>query len=118
MFSLNLHRSAISYDAICQNKPVIEFSPEGVINKASPLFLSTMGYRADEIIGHHHRIFCPPSLVSSPEYSQFWQRLARGESFSGKYLRLAKGNRSVWLEASYIPVSDRRGRVIRVIKIA
>ncbi|HEL3481977.1 TPA: PAS domain-containing protein, partial [Klebsiella pneumoniae] len=40
------------------------------------------------------------------------------ESFSGKYLRLAKGNRSVWLEASYIPVSDRRGRVIRVIKIA
>jgi methyl-accepting chemotaxis protein len=76
MFSLNLQRSAISYDAICQNKPVIEFSPEGVINKASPLFLSTMGYRADEIIGHHHRIFCPPSLVSSPEYSQFWQRLA------------------------------------------
>ncbi|MCU3695280.1 methyl-accepting chemotaxis protein, partial [Enterobacter hormaechei subsp. steigerwaltii] len=53
-----------------------------------------------------------------PEYSQFWQRLARGESFSGKYLRLAKGNRSVWLEASYIPVSDRRGRVIRVIKTA
>ncbi|MHB4930497.1 PAS domain-containing protein, partial [Klebsiella pneumoniae] len=118
MFSLNLQRSAISYDAICQNKPVIEFSPEGVINKANPLFLSTMGYRADEIIGHHHRIFCPPSLVSSPEYSQFWQRLARGESFSGKYLRLAKGNLSVWLEASYIPVSDRRGRVIRVIKIA
>lgn len=118
MFSLNLQRSAISYDAICQNKPVIEFSPEGVIHKASPLFLSTMGYRADEIIGHHHRIFCPPSLVSSPEYSQFWQRLARGESFSGQYLRLAKGNRSVWLEASYIPVSDRRGRVIRVIKIA
>jgi hypothetical protein len=56
--------------------------------------------------------------VSSPEYSHFWQRLARGESFSGKFLRLAKGNRSVWLEASYIPVSDRRGRVIRVIKIA
>ncbi len=116
--SVNRLRSATSYNAICQNKPVIEFSPEGIIHKASPLFLSTMGYRADEIIGHHHRIFCPPSLVSSPEYSQFWQRLARGESFSGKYLRLAKGNSSVWLEASYIPVTDRRGRVTRVIKIA
>jgi methyl-accepting chemotaxis protein len=56
--------------------------------------------------------------VSSPEYSHFWQRLARGESFSGKFLRRAKGNRSVWLEASYIPVTDRRGRVTRVIKIA
>lgn len=118
IFSLNRLRSAVSYQALCQHKPVIEFSPEGIIHKASPLFLSTMGYRADEIIGQHHRLFCPPSLVNSPEYSQFWQRLARGESFSGKYLRLAKGDRPVWLEASYIPVTDRRGQVTRVIKIA
>ncbi|MGY5958942.1 PAS domain-containing methyl-accepting chemotaxis protein [Kosakonia sp. BK9b] len=118
IFSLSRLRSSASYNALCKNKPVIEFSPEGIIHKASPLFLSTMGYRADEIIGHHHRIFCPPSLVNSPDYSQFWQRLARGESFSGKYLRLARGNRPVWLEASYIPVTDRRGRVTRVIKIA
>lgn len=118
ILSLNRLRLATFYNAICQNKPVIEFSPEGLIHKASPLFLSTMGYRADEIIGHHHRIFCPPSLVSSLEYSQFWQRLNRGESFSGKYLRLAKGYRPVWLEASYIPITDRRGQVIRVIKIA
>jgi methyl-accepting chemotaxis protein len=117
-FSLSRQRSATSYNALCQNKPVIEFSPEGVIQKASPLFLSAMGYRAEEIIGHHHRLFCPPSLVNSPEYSQFWQRLARGESFSGKYLRLAKGDRPVWLEASYIPITDRRGKVTRVIKIA
>nr|WP_318388473.1 PAS domain-containing methyl-accepting chemotaxis protein [Enterobacter sp.] len=118
IFSLSRLRSADSYEAICHNKPVIEFSPQGTIQKASPFFLSTMGYRAEEITGQHHRIFCPPSLVSSAEYSQFWERLARGESFSGKYLRLAKGNRPVWLEASYIPITDRRGRVIRVIKIA
>lgn len=47
-FHLNIcspepQRSAISYDAICQNKPVIEFSPEGVINKASPLFSPLWG---------------------------------------------------------------------------
>lgn len=118
LFSLGRLRSAASYNALCQNKPVIEFSPEGIIHKASPLFLSTMGYKADEIIGQHHRIFCPPALINSPEYGHFWQRLASGESFSGKYLRLAKGQRPVWLEASYIPVTDRRGRVTRVIKIA
>lgn len=117
-FPLNRLRSAASCDALERAMPVIEFSPAGIIQKASPLFLSTMGYRTDEISGQHHRIFCPPSLVSTPEYSQFWQRLARGESFRGKYLRFAKGNRPVWLEASYIPVTDRRGRVSRVIKIA
>lgn len=118
IFSPSHMRSVNSYNAVCQNMPIIEFSPEGIIHKASSLFLSTMGYRADEIIGQHHRIFCPPSLVSSPEYSQFWQRLANGQSFSGKYLRLAKENRPVWLEASYIPITDRHGRVERVIKIA
>lgn len=97
---------------------VIEFSPSGVIQRASPRFLETMGYRSDELIGQHHSMFCPASLVSTSEYAQFWQRLARGESFSGKYLRFAKGERPVWLEASYIAVPDRRGRVFRIIKIA
>lgn len=118
LFSLSRLRSSASYNALCQNKPVIEFTPQGIIHNASPQFLAAMGYRADEIIGQHHRMFCPPSLVSSAEYAQFWQRLSRGESFSDKFLRLAKGNRPVWLEASYIPVTNRRGEVIRVIKIA
>lgn len=111
-------RAAASFRAMTEAMPVIEFSPEGIIQGASTLFLTTMGYRADEIIGHHHRMFCPPSFVNSPDYQRFWQRLAAGESFSGKYLRLASGGRPVWLEASYIPVTDRHGRVFKIIKIA
>ncbi|MBS0968606.1 PAS domain-containing methyl-accepting chemotaxis protein (plasmid) [Chimaeribacter arupi] len=111
-------RSAASFNALGQTMPVIEFSPAGIIQKASPLFLATMGYTADEVLGRHHSLFCPPSLVSSPAYRRFWQRLAAGETFSDKYLRLAKGARPVWLEASYIPVTDWRGRVCKIIKIA
>ncbi|MDH2065683.1 PAS domain-containing methyl-accepting chemotaxis protein [Pantoea sp. GD03673] len=110
--------AAASFQSLGHAMPVIEFTPEGIIQKASPLFLSAMGYRADEIIGQHHRMFCPPALVNSPEYRRFWQRLAAGESFSDKYLRLASGMRPVWLEASYIPVKDRRGRVFKIVKIA
>ncbi|MDV5139772.1 methyl-accepting chemotaxis protein [Chimaeribacter arupi] len=111
-------RSAASFNALGQTMPVIEFSPAGIIQKASPLFLATMGYTADEVLGRHHSLFCPPSLVNSPAYRRFWQRLAAGETFSDKYLRLAKGARPVWLEASYIPVTDWRGRVCKIIKIA
>lgn len=118
LFSLSRSRLSASVGTLEQAMPVIEFTPAGIIRKASPLFLTTMGYRADEIIGHHHSMFCAPSLISTPEYRHFWQRLADGESFSGKYMRLAKGNRPVWLEASYIPVADRRGRVFKIIKIA
>ncbi|MBC3947780.1 PAS domain-containing methyl-accepting chemotaxis protein [Erwinia persicina] len=118
---LNRHRgqhSSASLKALTQSMPVIEFSPAGIIQKASPLFLEAMGYRAEEILGRHHSMFCPPSLVNTPEYRNFWQRLAAGERFSDKYLRLARGGRPVWLEASYIPVTDRRGRVFKIIKIA
>ncbi|MEB7647609.1 pili assembly chaperone, partial [Enterobacter hormaechei] len=59
-----------------------------MINKASPLFLSTMGYRADEIIGHHHRLFCAETLYKSDEYRHFWERLNQGEFFSGLFPRL------------------------------
>ncbi len=117
-FSRRRLHSAASFNALGQAMPIIEFSPDGVIRGASSLFLTTMGYRADEIIGQHHSLFCPPELVSSAQYRLFWQRLAAGESFSDKYLRLAKGNRPVWLEASYIPVTDPRGKVYKIIKIA
>lgn len=112
-----LHAAA-SFRSLGRAMPVIEFTPEGIIQRASPLFLAAMGYQADEIVGQHHSMFCPPTLVNSPEYRRFWQRLAAGESFSDKYLRLANGMRPVWLEASYIPVTDRRGRVFRIVKIA
>lgn len=118
-FSLQYRlRSVASFKALYRAMPVIEFSPDGIIQNASPGFLATMGYRADEIKGCHHSMFCPTSLVNSPDYRLFWQRLVAGESFSGKYLRKTKENRPVWLEASYIPVIDFHGKVCKIIKIA
>lgn len=97
---------------------MIEFTPEGIILGANSLFLEKMGYEMHEVMGQHHSLFCTPTLVSSPEYSHFWQRLRRGESFSNKFLRVAKNNRPLWLEANYVPVQDRSGRVIKIVKLA
>lgn len=97
---------------------MIEFTPQGHILTANALFLETMGYKLSEIVGKHHRLFCTDELIHSPEYGQFWQRLARGESFSDKFLRLAKNQRPIWLEANYVPVQDRHGRVIKIVKLA
>lgn len=117
-FSRKTLSSAASFNALVQVMPVIEFSPSGIIQKATPLFLTMMGYNAEEITGKHHSLFCSPEFIRSPDYNHFWERLAAGEHFSGKYQRLAKGGYPVWLEASYIPVTDKRGKVCRIIKIA
>jgi len=97
---------------------MIEFTPEGVILNANPLFLERMGYALSEVIGQHHSLFCTADFVQSPHYRDFWLRLNRGESFSDKFLRLAKHSRPVWLEANYVPVQDRSGRVIKIVKLA
>jgi len=74
---------------------MIEFSEDGTIITANPLFLDSMGYALTEIVGQHHRIFCPPEEVSSAGYAAFWQRLRTGDSLSSKFLRLAKNGRPV-----------------------
>jgi methyl-accepting chemotaxis protein len=95
----------------------IEFKPDGTILSANDNLLRVMGYRLDEIVGKHHRIFLPPGEAERAEYAEFWRRLAQGEIQSGLFLRKSKDGREVWLEGSYIPVSDDKGGVIRVIKI-
>jgi len=97
---------------------VIEFSPEGVILKANDNFLQVAGYREDEVVGQHHRMFVDAEYAKSAEYQQFWERLARGEFDQGQYKRFAKGQREVWLEASYNPIFDATGKVYKVVKYA
>lgn len=89
-----------------------------MIIDANKLFLDAVGYRLEEVVGQHHRMFCEHDYVQSLEYGQFWKRLANGESFTGTFRRLTKDRAVLHLEASYFPVFDEQGSVSKVIKIA
>lgn len=104
--------------AIRSSMAVIEFTPDGIIREASPQFCQLMGYTEDELIGQHHKIFCPHDFVTSPAYTRFWSELAAGQSFSDRFMRLDRNGHEVWLEASYIPVTESGSRVTRIVKIA
>ncbi|WP_394558183.1 PAS domain S-box protein [Aquipseudomonas alcaligenes] len=104
--------------AISRALSVIEFDLQGRVLSANYNFLELMGYEEDEIIGQHHRMFCEQSWVDSGAYDEFWARLARGELHSGEYLRIAKGGREVWIQASYNPIFDADGKPFKVIKFA
>lgn len=58
-------------EALDRSQAIIEFLPDGSIVKANDNFLRTMGYRLDEIVGRHHRMFCEPELAASAEYRRF-----------------------------------------------
>jgi methyl-accepting chemotaxis protein len=105
-------------NAIRQHLACIEFSPDGVILDANARFLALVGYRLEDIRGQHHRMFCEPSYAAGPEYAAFWRQLAQGQSQHATFRRLAKSGRVIWLEASYFPVRQADGQVVKVVKLA
>jgi methyl-accepting chemotaxis protein len=109
-------RSKLS--ALDRAMAVIEFDLSGHVLDANPNFLNVMGYSLAELKGKHHRMFCEPSLVNSGEYADFWRRLNNGEFFTGQFKRIGKHGRTVWLEASYNPVYDLDGTLLKIVKFA
>ena len=109
---------AASQEAMHKAMAMIAFAPDGTILSASPLFLNLMGYTLDEVQGQHHRIFCGADYTSSAEYADFWRRLVTGENFSDQFMRVDRSGRELWLEASYLPVRDADGHIVRIEKIA
>lgn len=110
--------SAGQLAAIGKSQAVIEFSMDGRILSANENFLEVTGYVLDEVRGQHHSLFVEPGHRSSDEYRRFWEKLGRGEYDAGQYRRLGKGDREVWIQASYNPILDLNGKPFKVVKYA
>lgn len=104
--------------AINKAQAVIEFTLDGKVVTANENFLKTLGYTLDEIKGQHHSLFVDPAYRAGPEYRQFWEKLGRGEYDAGEYKRIAKGGREVWIQATYNPIMDAKGKPFKVVKFA
>jgi methyl-accepting chemotaxis protein len=104
--------------AIDKAQAVIEFNTDGTIITANPNFLSALGYTLAEVQGQHHQIFVDPTEARSPAYQQFWEALRRGEFQADTYRRIRKDGTDVWIQATYNPIFDSLGNVLKVVKFA
>ncbi|AXB06087.1 methyl-accepting chemotaxis protein [Aeromonas caviae] len=111
-----LERLEALTEALDRSRAMIEFTPNGDILHANANFLSVMGYTLSEIAGRHHRIFCDEAFLR--EQPRFWEELARGQFKSGLFMRHNSRGQAVWLEATYNPIRDGSGKVVRVVKFA
>jgi PAS domain S-box-containing protein len=96
----------------------IEFDTQGHVLTANPTFLQAMGYTLEEIKGQHHRIFADSSFAQSEAYAAFWNDLNQGKTHTGEMKRVAKSGKEVWFSASYTPVLNEEGKLIKIIKFA
>jgi methyl-accepting chemotaxis protein len=63
-------------------------------------------------------MFVSEAVANSAAYAQFWADLKRGEFQCAEFQRFARGGREIWIQATYNPVFDSAGKVIRIIKFA
>jgi len=105
-------------DALNKSLAVIEFEPSGKIITANMNFLSVMEYQLEEVQGQHHSLFVEHNDAQSNDYKNFWQRLRNGEFISDEFKRYAKSGKEVWIQATYNPIINSEGEVLKVVKLA
>jgi methyl-accepting chemotaxis protein len=116
MVQANEHETRVK--AIARSVAVSEYDLSGQLLTANDHFLSLMGYSLREVAGQHHAMFCSPDLVRSRDYADFWRMLGQGEFHGGRFHRLAKYERDVWVQATYNPVYNLSGQVVRIVEYA
>lgn len=105
-------------EGLSRSQAVIEFTPDGTIITANQNFCESMEYDLEEIVGHHHSIFCDQEYAESPDYQTFWSDLAAGKFTANEYQRFSKSGKPIWLQAAYNPIIDHHGKVVKVVKFA
>lgn len=104
--------------AVNKSQAIIEFGLDGTVLNANKNFLDTLGYSLDEVKGRHHRMFVSEDERQSPEYSEFWAKLNRGEHQAAEFKRVGKSGRVVYFQASYNPINDLNGKPFKVVQYA
>lgn len=105
-----------TFEAIDRSLATIEFQPDGTIITANQNFLSAMGYSLNEIQNKKHRMFCYDDFYQ--DNPNFWAELSAGNFKSGQFQRKSASGSSIWIDATYSPITDEQGNVIKVIKLA
>ena len=118
MFDLKADGASANFRALDRSQAIIAFKPDGTILTANVNFLAVVGYTLAEVQGQHHGLFVEPAYRESPEYRAFWDGLRGGTYQAAAFKRIGKDGRKIWIQASYNPVHDRAGRVVRIVKVA
>ncbi|MGB4066828.1 MAG: methyl-accepting chemotaxis protein [Nitrospira sp.] len=105
-------------NALGQSQMVIEFKLDGTVLTANENFLTTLGYRLDDISGRHHRMFCDPVFTATGDYVAFWQKLNRGEFNSAVHLWLGQGGKEFWFQNAFTPILDTHGKLTKIMTFA
>ncbi|HQC29202.1 MAG TPA: methyl-accepting chemotaxis protein [Methylotenera sp.] len=102
-------------EALNQTFGVMECDMSGNITECNNLFMEPLGYKREELVGHHVGILLPPEVAQSPEYKKMWEELNAGISQTRQIRRISKDRKEYWFQSTYVPISDEAGKPYKVV---
>jgi PAS domain S-box-containing protein len=103
--------------AINASQSVVVFDLSGHIIDVNQNFLDLTGYKVDELMGQHHKIFVDANDAESIDYKLFWQNLRAGHFQTGEFKRYKKNHEVLWIQGAYHPVLDLNDKPYKILKI-
>src|SRR5271165_1184615 len=91
---------------------------DGTVLAANESYLKMFGYTFEEIRGQPYTLFVNPSDRGSTDYRALWEHMHAGQYEQGRFKRMGKNSREVWVRASFNPLIGQDGKPWRVIKFA
>ena len=89
---------------------------KGRILNVSQAFCDISGYSKDELIGKPHSIVRHPDMPKEV-FKELWDKLKKGESWSGKIKNRKKDGSFYWVYAHIEPLYDNKGNIEAYIAV-
>jgi methyl-accepting chemotaxis protein len=106
------------YAALNKSQAVIELDMQGTVLAANDPYLKIFGYTLPEIFGQPYAVFVNPVEREGTEYKALWDHLRAGQHQQGRYRRMGKNGREVWVRASFNPLIGQDGKPWKIIQLA
>ena len=105
-------------DAIGKFQAMIEMDLEGNILYANETYLNMLGYTMLDLMGKHVSVLMDPKDFNKPTYAENWKKLLSGENVTGKFKRIAKNGKEIWIQAYFSPIENMAGSIAKIASYA
>jgi methyl-accepting chemotaxis protein len=103
--------------AIDASSYMIEYDLDGKITNISDSYLNLLKITREQAIGTHHADKIDFSAEQQLNYDRFWLELTKGFSKTQE-VKIIVNNSILWLSETYSPIKNRKGKVVKILKIA
>jgi PAS domain S-box-containing protein len=110
-------RLKILYRAFEQSQvSIVITDKDALIQYVNPAFVKITGYSLEEVLGKTPNIL-KSGFTKAEEYKEIWNKLTKGEDWSGIFLDKKKNGELIWVSANISPIKDDEGNITHFVAV-